>query len=99
VAGSVAYRCDLLLPRGQNSYFCANMKQRDPDDNNNDDNNGDNSDDAVEAARKTRRLLSGKYGQREADAMSWIILEHLTGRRRGQLIADRDVRLDTGQLG
>lgn len=30
--------------------------------------------------------------------MSWIIMEHLTGERRGQLMARRDVRLDAAQL-
>lgn len=56
-----------------------------------------NNMDITAIARQTRDALAAEHGEREAGAMSWIILEHLTGERRGRLMVRGDLRLNGTQ--
>src|SRR3546814_18132317 len=56
-----------------------------------------NNMDITAIARQTRDALAAEHGELEAGAMSWIILEHLTGQRRGRLMVRGDLRLNGTQ--
>ncbi|MFS8615657.1 MAG: peptide chain release factor N(5)-glutamine methyltransferase [Solitalea sp.] len=53
--------------------------------------------DIRESARAMCRALEALYEPREAEALTWIVLEHLTGLRRSQLTAGQTAALSSRQ--